>query len=543
MKKTRTLVLLTMLAAAVVVFSFAAVLPFSRQAADSREALAGSLISDEFSDRFAENVPDGDGRHVLSASGPREQTFKLQSKYFNASFVEQNSGDYLTKPVFSAGDMNAIATNKFPQKIYNPGGEDNAAFVMLDDDDSSNSNYVVLEFESLTTIAAFSGTHNGAAIPFLESVSIPNTLGSVFWELDTNSEYHIRGIFAAEGYYEFSCYVAVSGMAYQLKPLKFGFYIGHASEYVDNAITLRKTMPVFDVDPLDKGSYTPSNNQRFFYNFQGDVPSIEFDASRYDVTILMTDYTNNVTDVNSAADGFDEYVFSGLGKYQVDAEMLLPIYDDNVLRTNVERTVRVPNFDAHRFYLDVFGFYGQYWDYERGCNAPFADETLGLNCDITSDTEFLPSDFYINPAASDAAKKTAAKNAIEDLVTRLGDVSSSLAVTNQPPVALRYNVSHAYYVDDETGLNKPLTRVAYKKNTPNAQWNFDTPYGNGLFPEYVVGKPFEQAGEYAVIAYYEYNAAGASVIFRQIFYFTYASLFLALLYKQFFYSIRIFKSI
>jgi len=252
-------------------------------------------------------------------------------------------------------------------------------------------------------------------------------------------------------------------------------------------------------------------------------------------------------------------------------------------------SIRVPIYSPHRYYVDIFGFQAHYWNYENEKYEPFSSSELGIYSDATGEFSSVEKDFIIDEDTA-AGKVDAADDAIKAL-TQYIDLRGKLdpiddpdyiqpTITNQPPVTLRYNVAHAFADEHRTQI---LTRVAYRRDKSHP-WQFDNPYGidrcsnlNNISPyadcielcdvckpvvasdddddddddeedeeedevvctsnccrscvrritEYIIGRPFETAGEYAVIVYYEYHAAEperiidgqAASLYHQIFYF------------------------
>lgn len=408
----------------------------------------------------------------------------------------------------------------------------------------------------------------------------------VYWWNDADKgEFQIRGMFNREGYYEFRFNIAVWGAnADRRITTRFGFYIGHINDYVNTEGASAKNMPVFDLDlknkdsagnprvptgePLQKGLFRPShttaslvdaqgnlildengkripiptNNDRFYYNYHDNFPTIQYKKDRYKVDVSLMDHNKVRHEIDSSNDGdHPVYTFNQLGMYTVNAEMRFQVTISGQAKP---REMSVRNFAAHRYFLDVFGFQAQYWNMNKTPEQYdwFGNKDLSLNSDVT--TEFVgDSDFVIDrgtkedtPAQREAKRKASADNAIRKLIGVNGnpgklDRIASPVVTNSPLVSLRYTASHAY-ADEET-RTKPLTRVAYRK-THASEWtdpvDNPNPYGNPTFTEYSVGKPFEAAGEYAVIVFYEYDAAEGKQldeglnekvgkIYSQVFYF------------------------
>jgi hypothetical protein len=616
MKNVRKVVLLSVLTIAVAVFSLVSFLPFAKEISfNSQEkqlVSASTRFSPDFERRFGFIEPVWDAgqwyaqreKGSMKLSGSREQYFNLQSRFYNKTGADVSGiAAPGVLPVFSSSDMNDIAAGNSRTAggvgaSYNP-RNDRAGFVMLDNDSNVFDNRVTLELMNLTSITSFEASFNG--IPFgsgsrnaagtvvgpgvstdiggnfasvdgnadlhnsalfQKDLSNPNASDQILWGRAANGEFQIRGMFNREGYYQFRFDVAVWGTSADRRiSLEFGFYIGHASRYMNVDAAPQKNMPVFDLDLTTvgqgrpvmpglmrpsastardaQGNYFPINNDRFFYNYQASFPSIQFRADRYSVSVSMTDHNKVPQTVpRGGTNTHPVFTFNQLGNYQVDATMRFPVtirgaHIGGGVFAEENRVIQIPNFAAHRYFLDIFGFQAQYWDYGcelpnccngRGCYKWFAgnDARGGSNNFVSSDiTNFEDAtrdfkndpDFIINKSSAQTRRESA-DNAIESLVGKLDGIAP--VVTNSPPVSLRYNVSHAYA---DMQNKQPLTRVAYRRNT-TSPWVFDTPYGNRLFPEYVVGRPFEQAGEYAIIAYYEYNAAEeVGKIYSQIFYF------------------------
>jgi len=517
MKKTRAVTLSLLFGIVLLVLSIAPLLPLMQgKEQDKQHVSAGSLLDPGgIEGRFGYIKPDGDGTCKLSSVEP--QYFRLQSRFLNSSGINMQTA----RPVFSSKDMNDIRLGI--AKKYDEYAEvDNAGFVMLDDNDSGYNNVVVLEFEDLSSIRSFSAKYNNdsRSINQYSAASLsglPITAPSYNWTQDSaKSLFQIRCVFDQEGYYEFQLEVSVQGVSgRQWVKMDFGFYIARASKYVGSTI-----MPMFDpANTAIKNHPVGSNN--FFYNFQGAFPEIQYFNRRYAVGVTATDHNMalEVMQKDETVPSNPIYKFNQLGKYEITAEMFFPI-DEYI---SGREAIRIPNYSAYVYSLDIFGLQGQYMSFaddDSRVRIPkwFAKPSDSLDCDITTGVIAGGSSFADINGMGD--KSVLANNAIQTLVnTKLGGVTP--VSTNSPPVSLRYNVSHAYA---DSGRTQPLTRVAYRKNSLDS-WNFGTPYGNNLFNQYVVGKPFEQAGDYAVIVYYEYsppNTAGnvyTPLIYHQIFYF------------------------
>lgn len=603
MKKIRAATLLVLLGVTALAFLLAPILPLAMDAISKiNHVSAGSKFSPDFEDRFAHVPPDWDtsqwyaqqGRGSYKLSGSREQYFNLQSRFYNRTSGAVATGDNAEgtptsrMSVFSSNDMNEIAAGH--TKVAMEGqtwkeADDNAAFVMLDNDDTVNDNRVVLEFKNLTSItnveASFNNTSFGRYTPadpnnFLvgmpanqnlfinmgANVDLENnslysylqnsnatTADRIYWGRASNGEFQIRGMFKREGYYEFRFNIAVQGTSADRRiTMRFGFYVGHVSNYmnklVGNVSVNPKNMPVFNLSPTTgkpigdpfsanlmrpeyNNSIKPTNNDRFYYNYYGTFPSIQYNNDRYAVTVSMTDHNKIPQTVpKGGSSQYPEYTFNQLGAYTINTTMLFPL----MINGNVVRTLKIPNFASHRYFLDIFGFQAQYWnmktnperyDWLGGEDPRITGSNKSVDSDITSRFS-TDNDFNINKT-SEATMKASADNAIRKLAGVRGNASYpgklgsvTPVVTNAPIVALRYNVMHAYA---DSGGKQILSRIAYRK-TYASEWSFNTPYGNPAFTDYTVGKPFEAAGEYAVIVYYQFDAAEtAGKIYKQVFYF------------------------
>jgi len=619
MRKVRAAVMLVLFGIATLSLLVAPVLPVVLKALpDEARVSAGSRFSPSFERRFAYVAPQWDttqwytqgGQGSYKLSGTREQYFNLQSRSYAKTDGEDvsESTDQGVMTVFSSADMNAIAIGQSRVAVENRGAwnqwdekDDNAAFMMLDNDEDIN-NRVLLELVNLTSITNieafyYSGTGSGSAFGrhTYMSPGIPGNLTNqnliidmgdmsttstgdlkdpdlydyladenadrVYWGRAANGEFQIRGMFAREGYYEFRLNVAVWGTnADRRITMRFGFYIGHVDRYINHNVAGTRTMPVFNLDSatgrpagesFSAGLFRPSdsivpiNNDRFYYNYHDTFPTIQYNRDRYRVLVTMTDHNKlsqkvplDVTNINHP-----RYEFNQLGMYTISAEMIFPI---RFMQGGQEQTLllRVSNFASHRYFLDIFGFQAQYWNAnaldENGASAPGyswfggTDTRSGTPARVDSDrtSEFDENDFKIT-AATEAGRINDADNAIRKLVGAPADTEKGFpaypsmienknmksVVTNSSIVSLRYNVKHAYADESPEGRTHIMSRVAYRQ-TFASEWKFDTPYGNNIFEDYVIGKPFEAAGEYAVIVYYEYDAAeGAGTLYSQVFYF------------------------
>lgn len=628
MKKVRAVGLLVLFGVVALALSFASIFPVSHSSSDFTGTVsANASLPPAVSDRFTYLEPQwesdawyaaqgvgekGSYKIVRNSEAGNDKRFILQTKtFYNTGAAAENIGKDVPcscaatnqctcgkrpLPVFSSRDMHDIARDL--TKVYVSENRDDAAFVMLDNTlaerEPGQTHAVVFELRDLDALFTdqMYALHNGVNI--LQAQPNPlkprNDTEVGFlqgWQTtaEQGSRQQVRGRFVAEGYYEFGFRFMVrdpggSGSASTTHSLVFGFYIGHSSNYInptkptDAAPSgLPRKMPVFDLritgQPFDTSiTRSERDEHRYFYNFQGSSPTVEFDTNRYDVSIHRTDPSNirEMIDPDSSG-GFSpptqRYTLEMLGRYDVMSHMYLPILN---IRSNpfgeeppifVNRRIDVSKFYApHRYFLDIFGFQANYWDFENDSYKLLAgdDERLPpghperhVDSDVSKVAGVQALNVQINSTLDPTDRVNAANTAIRNLTNPttgpLRDINP--AVTNQPPIALRYNVSHAFdsklcfTVDGKTECNinhehtcyqdcaishvhktrQILTRIAYRKDKLYA-WQYDNPYGTKQYADYVIGRPFQEAGEYAVIVYYSYDIAGdATKIFHQVFYF------------------------
>ncbi len=312
----------------------------------------------------------------------------------------------------------------------------------------------------------------------------------------------LRGMFQQQGLYEisFKQRISTGDGVYALVDVSFAFIIVNKINYID--------FPRFDTK-----NRVPSRGEIYNYSYESEYPVVNFSKLYFDVEINTTSkyYENDALVYDDR-----ELMFYNIGEYKMVSQLQ---YYSEYLFANRQRLnkrgvkdgyVKLKHYTDYPSVLNVLGFQayygGQHFNNKYDGPLPFYDN---INASVSSDISSWVRDVnmtadksgavvdYSNMRVSDALKYS----------TELAEyITTSNAIrpvrTNFPPVKLFGNVPHA----TRAGV---LSTVAYRPS-----------FGTGNVKEWQsrsldVGAPFEAAGEYVVVIYFEVN----DKLCQQTFYF------------------------
>jgi hypothetical protein len=393
--------------------------------------------------------------------------------------------------------------------------------------------------------------HNGNLITEEVDTGVPTMAGKLGFD---NGSGTTSGWFWEQGYYEFNFRISRQNQwtAYNVT-ISFAFYIVHSESYEGGAL------PFFDESLIATCSFCTSvgcstcasacdhacdicvirfmngvapisqpilSRPNFFYNFQGDIPTIRYDADRFLVSITHTNSAGvrQTYDVNDPKFKVGEvgndrlFMFDLLGVYRINVSIVYTVrFGTTTLFAGADTTGR--KLSPFEYTLDVIGVQAYVQeDFNRGTQRPFwhydpLDAINNESSDISSIIASSAIDLRINASATSQQRVDRANASIRALVNYLDENSATIipVVTNAPPVVLRHNITHTHSAAGGT----ILSRIMFRQSASH-EWIDEI--------NYVVGRPLDRAGEYAIIVYYTYSiATNAPTIFHQAFYFRLSS--------------------
>lgn len=402
-------------------------------------------------------------------------------------------------PLFSNADMQTIVG----------GGKVDAPVIMLDP--SSQDNVVVFELLNLTNPPdpdSFVMKHNGDDLT--KVVLPPNTAAdNIYGGVPVNPvegvQYYkegavalnelgattMRGMFSAEGYYEFQFEIMITGADDLPKPvtLSFAFYIVHKANYAN--------FPRFPIASRSVGL-----SEIYNYSYGGSYPTVNYRPDYFKVDVSSV----------AAFDHDDEqgtFKFYNIGEYQMTSTLMYFCKYTGEWLT----VTRYRPYTSTLYILGYQAYFGGWHSDEqfRG-PLPFFDADDSTNSsDISYWVKANSSNLPTVTNNADVSQTLQYSQALVRLLDAQAESVDKLVPvrTNFPPVKFVGNVDYAVG-PDASGAEAILATMAFHGVGDFAGttkiWHHST---------LDVGKPFTTAGEYLVTIYFRVN----SVLCQQTFYF------------------------
>lgn len=388
----------------------------------------------------------------------------------------------------------------------------------------------------------------------------PNEVAARRNVLYSNSNSSLIGVFDKEGYYEFAfdCLVPSAG-SNEPVIMHFGFYIVHAENYYTDPRTLNPNnyhqvetaqgSGIFEevLKPESMRTYIPdlrrpdiqkarfSRDGRYFSNYKDGTPEIEYQETRYSVSIKAWDSKGLPLSVERPSDGDDtpgevspgsfnpagegNYVygvgnvttlwqFPRLGNYQITAEI---VYWDPTANGGAGALIK-GLYSSRTETLNVFGVEIYYENYEQTDENPQKNLAFGgeevlvhymmggidyeewreINADISK--HIMPGSGGNWPTYASASDAQLLVD-VPLQITYLGVQNVQTAVTNAPPVVMSGNVKN------------------------NGKVFFNDGFGWTLWDNFHKDDTYEKPGEYFIVVDYKYEAFDPQETFYQVFHF------------------------